>query len=384
MASVIQCYDLRFIFSVVGSASEHGTRIHISPIESPLSGDVNITFWFPPGLSADGTERVVTVNVYYFAPAKRRVASVATRLANKTHLVVSIRCDYFDQQGRYQFGYRLSESGISGTINQTLFLRWSKLRIDSPRNHTALTKFGSIWIHHDRKCLPGKYRDKVYLYYTRGEERVTITSKVVRKLYNGRQKEDGLRVRFSCELFDTQGNYFFEYVSGAQDGRAVLARSKTMQVTWSKHSLSTPIKSIIPCNNTFTVTFTAPECRRTTDTVELYEQNSGKFIAEKLALPGHNTVFYPCTLFSDYVKGYCFKYVTKALFTKRKTIQATLCVPTLKPGESLMRLIVMRLANFPNRFGANCFKLLRRDRKQPTATKCFDFKEYFCVKFASL
>ena len=318
---------------------DSGNHVEFTAIDSTLAGDVNITFWLSPQVINNKTQRKVIVNVFHYAYGDRKLVSTITGNLTTIPQVVVLPCTIFDQPGDYRFEYHVSDSRINGILNQTLSLKWSKIRIVAPLNHTALTKFGSIWIHHNRKCLPRKYRDKVFLYYKKGKERVNITSKVVRKLQNGRQKKDKelrTRMSFSCELFDTQGLYYFEYVSMLKNGPVVLSRSKNIHVKWSMHSLVSTFQSILPCKDEFAVNFTAPECRRSTDNVELYQQNSGKFIIEKPVLPGHNSVSFSCTLFDGYVKGYCFKYVTKAPFTKKKTVQATLCLPTVRPGESLM------------------------------------------------
>lgn len=256
----------------------------------------------------------------------------------RQNLTVRLPCDLFDHAGQYDFAYKFSGNGPTGKINTTLSLKWGKMTVEAPRNHTTLTRFGYIWVYHDRFCLPKsrRYRDKINLYYLKGNQRVMITHRIVRKVKNGKQKGPRRRIRmgFSCDLFDIAQTYFFEYVSGFHN--ASLAKSAPVFVRWSKHSLYTPTKTIFPCSNSFVVSFNAPECHKTTDVIRVYEQNSGRFVTERPALPGHTAVFFPCTLFNDYIKGYCFRYVSKATINSEERVQASHCVSTLEPGKPIL------------------------------------------------
>jgi len=300
-----------------------------------LSGDVNVSFEMPSHLVNNTSPRSLTITVMNDNTHQKLRTFTADILTRK--FTITLPCDLFDHAGGYSIIYKVSKGGPTGKLNKTLNLKWGDIRIESPLNHTTLTRFGSIWIYHDRLCLPKsrRYRDKVVLYTMRGKEKVIITDRIVRKVRNGRQKGHRQRIRmgFSCDLFDIAQTYYFEYVSGYNNRS--LSTSKPVNVQWSKHTLYTPSKTISPCKNSFMISFVAPECHKTTDIIAVYEQSSGRYISQRPALPGHSAVFFTCTLFKDYIKAYCFRYISKTADQGKERIQASMCISTLAPGKCL-------------------------------------------------
>lgn len=307
----------------------------LSTISTVLSGEVNVSFGIPLHLVNNTSPRSLTLSVMD-ADLQKRLRTFRVAIIHQ-NLTVKLPCDLFDHAGKYSITYKVSEGGPAATLNETLNLKWGDIKIESPQNHTTLTRFGSIWIYHNRSCLPKsrRYRDKVNLYYLKGKHKILITHRIVRKVRNGKQRGPLQRIRmgFSCDLFDIAQTYYFEYVSGYHNRS--LSKSQPVNVRWSKHSLYTPTKTIFPCSNSFAISFTAPECHKTTDIISVYEQNSGRYISQRPALPGHSVVFFPCTLFKEYVKAYCFRYLSKTPVQGKERIQASHCVSTLGPGKCL-------------------------------------------------
>ncbi|XP_032223127.1 uncharacterized protein LOC5521888 isoform X2 [Nematostella vectensis] len=322
-------------FPDVAKAGKNSVFARVSTISSVLSGDVNITFYIPKQLVNSTAPRKLVVHVLS-DQWKERLRTFKIPIIS-TELKLRVPCDTFDHAATYTFKYRVSNNGPTGLLNESMAISWGNTRIEAPRNHTTLTRFGSIWIYHDRVCLPRsrQYRDQVNLYFVHDKKRILITQRNVRKLRNGKQSgsQNRIRLMFSCDLFDTQGVYYFEYVSGFSN--KTLSTSSPVSVRWSKHELTTPHKSILPCSGSFSISFAAPECHKTTDTIKVYEQLSRKYITERPALPGQTAVFLPCTLFNDYIKGYCFRYTTISSLTGKETVQSSLCVSTLGPGKSI-------------------------------------------------
>lgn len=314
----------------------HGTiTAKMTSLSSVLTGDVNVSFEMPLHLVNRSSPRSLTLTVMD-ADLHQRLRSFKVDIIQEK-LTVRLPCDLFDHAGRYSINYKVSRGGPIAKLNQTLNLKWGDIKIESPLNHTTLTRFGSIWLYHDRLCLPKsrRYRDDVVLYYLRGKEKVVITHRIVRKVRNGKQKGPRQRIRmgFSCDLFDIAQTYYFEYVSGYHNRS--LSTSQPVAVRWSKHTLFTASKTIFPCSNSFMISFGAPECHKTTDIIAVYEQSSGRYISQRPALPGHSAVFFTCTLFKEYIKAYCFRYISKGAVHGQEKIQASLCVSTLAPGKCL-------------------------------------------------
>lgn len=256
---------------------------------------------------------------------------------DRREISVILPCEIFDHPVVYRFKYRISDSRFEAFISQTLSLKWGEIQIESPSNHTALTRFGSIWIRHNRKCLP-KYRDEVNLYYIKGHERIFVTQKYVRKLPSGKQrrpKGQGIRMAFRCDVFDTQGIYQFEYKTGFEN--LTLATSDAIHVYWGQQSLYPPASTIFPCKNSFMISYEQPPCpyARTHDAIVMGDRFSEKPIAQKAVEPGHTVAFFSCSLFKDYVKEYCFHYVSKSSLTKRTVTVASTCLPSHPPGRYL-------------------------------------------------
>ena len=254
---------------------------------------------------------------------------------DRREISVILPCEIFDHPVLYRFKYRVSDSPFEAFIPQTLTLKWGEILLQTPTNHTALTRFSSLWIRHNRKCLP-KYRDELNLYYIKGQEKIFVTRKYIRKLSNGKQrKAEGswIRMGFRCEVFDTQGIYYFEYQAAYQN--RTLAKSDSIHVYWEHQTLSTPASTIFPCTNSFMISYAQPRCRyvRSHDAIVMGDRYSEKPIAQKPVQSDHDVAFFPCSLFKDYVKEYCFHYVTKSSLTKRTVRVSSLCLPSHPPGK---------------------------------------------------
>ena len=308
-----------------------------------LGGNVTLNFHFPSNFSGFSSSRTLSVLVYDENTAKRR--HIETVVLDRRDFSVILPCEIFDHPVVYRFKYRISESRLEAFISQTLPLKWGEIRLETPTNHTALTRFGSLWIRHNRKCLP-KNRDEVNLYYIKDHEKIFVTRKYIRKLSNGRQrKPEGswIRMGFRCEVFDTQGIYHFEYQTGFEN--LTLAKSESIHVYWSQQTLSTPTRTIFPCTNSFMISYAQPRCQnvRTHDAIIMGDRYSETPIAQKPVQNDHDVSFFPCTLFKDYVKEYCFHYVTKSSLTQRTVRVTSLCLPSHPPGKFAVILSAIKL-----------------------------------------
>lgn len=289
-------------------------------------------FHFPRHYPGFSSERTLSVLVYDNSTGRR--LHTETVLLDGPEISVVLPCEVFDHPGLYRFKYRISNSEFTAFISPTLTLKWGNIIIESPTNHTALTRLGSIWIRHSRKCLPKKHRDEVNLFYLKGQKKILVTRKYVRKLSNGKQRiplGSWIRMSFSCDVFDIQGTYFFEYKTGFAN--LSLARSVALHVRWGRQTLSSHANKIFPCTNSFTISFQHPDCHyaRTNDAILLRDGYSEKVITRKAVEQGHTATFFPCSLFKDYVEEYCFDYVTYSSLTKGRVKVASLCLPT-RPG----------------------------------------------------
>lgn len=318
----------------LGKRALDGLVVNLSPISSDvLGGNVTLYFHFPRKFSGL-LVRNRTLSVIVYDNGKRfHTESVPL---DDLEISVVLPCEIFDHPGLYKFKYRISNTEFAAFISQTLALKWGDILIESPTNHTALTRFGSIWIRHNRKCLPKKHRDEVNLYYLKGQNKILVIRKYVRKLSNAKQRiplGSWIRMSYSCDLFNTQGSYLFEYKTGFVN--LSLAKSHVLHVHWGHQTLSPHAKKIFPCTNSFTVSFAHPDCRqyaRTNDAVLLHDKYSQKVIAQKAVEQGHTAVFFQCSLFTDYVDEYCFDYVTYSSLTRERVKIATVCLPTHPPG----------------------------------------------------
>jgi len=330
-------------FKDFGKKPLKGLVVDLSPASlDVLGGNVTLRFHFPSNFSGISSSRKrLSVLVYDNNTAKRR--HIETVVLDSREISVILPCEIFDHPVVYRFKYRISESRLEyeAFISQTLTLKWGEIRLQTPTNHTALNRFGSLWIRHNRKCLP-KYRDEVNLYYIKDHEKIFVTRKYIRKLSNGRQrKPEGswIRMGFRCEVFDTQGIYHFEYQTGFEN--LTLAKSESIHVYWSQQTLSTPTSTIFPCTNSFSISYVQQRCQnvRTHDAIVMGDRYSEKPIAQKAVQNDHDVSFFPCTLFKDYVKEYCFHYVTKSSLTERTSIVTSLCLPSHPPGKSAVIFI---------------------------------------------
>jgi len=293
-------------------------------------------FHFPRNFTGFSSERTLSVLVYDNSTGKR--LHTENLLLDRAEISVVLPCEIFDHPGLYRFKYRVSNSEFAAFISQTLTLKWGKILIKTPTNHTALTRFGSIWIRHNRKCLPKKYRDEVNLYYFKGHKKILVTRKYVRKVSSGKQRTpvgSWIRMGFACDVFSTQGSYSFEYRTGFAN--LTLAESDAVHVHWGRQTLSPHANKIFPCANSFTISFDHPDCQyaRTNDAILLRDKYSDKIIAQKPVEQGHTVTFFQCSLFKDYVEEYCFDYVTYSSLTRGRVKVASLCLPTHPPGMSV-------------------------------------------------
>ena len=299
-----------------------------------LSGNVTLYFHFPRNFSGFSSSRTLSVLVYDDNTSKRR--HIENVVLDRPEISVILPCEIFDHPVVYRFKYRVSDTRFEAFISQTLTLKWGEIRLQTPTNHTALTRFGSLWIRHNRKCLP-KYRDELNLYYIKGHERIFVTRKYIRKLSNGRQrKPEGsswIKMGFRCELFDTQGIYRFEYQTGFEN--LTLAKSESIHVYSGQQTLSAPANTIFPCENSFMISYAQPRCQnvRTQDAIVVGDRYSEKPVVQKPVENDHDVAFFQCTLFNNYVKEYCFHYITKSSLTKQTVRVASLCLPSHPPGK---------------------------------------------------
>ncbi|XP_020619010.1 uncharacterized protein LOC110056806 isoform X2 [Orbicella faveolata] len=312
-----------------------GLVVDLSPASLDiLGGNVTLYFHFPSNFSGFSNSRTLSVLVYDDNIVKRR--HIENVVLDRREISVILPCEIFDHPVVYRFKYRISDSRFEAFISQTLTLKWGEIRLQTPTNHTALTRFGSLWIRHNRKCLP-KNRDELNLYYIKGHEKIFVTRKYIRKLSNGRQrKPEGswIRMGFPCEVFDTQGIYRFEYQTGFEN--LTLAKSESIHVYWGQQTLSTPTSTIFPCTNSFVILYAQPRCQnvRTHDAIVMGDRYSKKPTAQKPVENVYDAAFFPCSLFKDYVKEYCFHYVTKSSLTKSTVRVTSLCLPSHPPGTS--------------------------------------------------
>lgn len=324
-----------------GKGALNGLAVDLSPVSSEvLGGNVTLYFHFPRSFSGFSSTRTLSVLVYDNGTGiKFHTETVAL---NGPEISLVLPCEIFDHPGTYRFKYRISNSEFAAFIPQALTLKWGKILIESPTNHTALTRFGSIWIRHNRKCLPKKYRDEVNLYYLNDHKKILVTRKYIRKLSNGKQRiplGSWIRMSFACDVFDNHGIYNFEYQTGFVN--LTLAKSSAVHVRWGRQTLSSHANRIFPCRTTFTILFDHPDCQyaRTRDAILVRERYSEKIIVQKTIEQGHTAVFFPCSLFNDFVEEYCFDYVSYSRITRSGVKVASLCLPTHPPGtvSSLIR-----------------------------------------------
>ena len=304
-----------------------GLDVHlISTSSAVLSGNVNLSFHFPSNYTGFSSSRTLSVVVY--DNSTRGKLHTESVLLDRQTVLVSLPCGIFDHPGLYRFKYRIPNSEIEAFISQTLSLHWGDILLSTPTNHTALTRFGSLWIRHNRKCLPKTYRDKVDLYYIEGHQKKFVTRSYVRKLTKGKHRQgegSWIRVVLPCEVFNVEGTYRFEYQTGFEN--LILAKSEDIHVYWGQ-SLYSPAKKIFPCKHSLAVTFSTPECQGPNDVITAYDKYSNNYIGQRPAKFGEDTVFFPCALFNEYVKEYCFRYVTDSSLTGSKVTAASLCLPS--------------------------------------------------------
>ncbi|XP_068703497.1 uncharacterized protein [Montipora foliosa] len=313
-----------------------GLVVELSPDSTEvLSGNVTLSFHFPGNCSLFKTaERTLSVFVYDNSTGQK-LHTENVRFRSDLNMTIVLPCEVFDHPGLYRFKYRISDSDYEAFISKTLTLKWGDIRFDSPKTHTALTRLSSIWIQHNRKCMPKKNRDSINLLYLKGNK--FVAKKYVRKLSNGRQGESHgswIRMGFSCHVFDTEGSYALEYMTGFAN--TSLAKSDPFDVHWDRPILSPPANKIFPCKTSFIVSFKQLDCpyARLSDVIQLRDKYSETIIARRRVTQGHTAVFFQCSLFKEYVEEYCFDYVTYSRLTGHNGRIASKCLPTHAPGTS--------------------------------------------------
>lgn len=246
--------------------------------------------------------------------------------SNCTYL--DLPCETFSRPGRYSLQYFVK--GVTDTfkeLRQKIVVRREKIRIDSPKNHTAVSRSVAIWITSKHKSCQS-YKDRVDLYWIKGiNDHVLVTSREVRKF----ESEKRTRIQFGCHVFDTEGVFYFKYVSGYSN--RTLVTSANMSVSWGKYKLEAQTNNIFPCSTSFAVKITAPYCDKFRgNKVQIKSKDYNNVISSKPAYPEFRAVFFPCSTFKRHIHEYCFYYITKSSLTKKAKVHAKLCLPSLKTG----------------------------------------------------
>lgn len=319
----------------VAAGRSEASRISVkfSTIPVVLGGEVNLTFHFPSNFSTKPAVSIDLFGYVYDGTSNKLLYTGTSQFQGNDSSAVIVRfpCEIFDHPGSYHFKYRISDGPIV-SLDENMWLEWGKIQLNVPTNHTALTRFG-YWIQHKRRCLSKNYRDGINLYYISDSKgKVVLLNKTVKKLRRNSKTTDQTRMTFKCNVLNVQGTYFIEYRSGYNN--ATLAESRNFYVHWGEHPLTSPQKTIHPCQNSLPLSFPRPECPRIGDTVQVYERGSqGPMITERHVLPGLASVFFPCRQFKKTFAGYCFHYVTKSHKMQISTTLSRLCIPSYKPGK---------------------------------------------------
>lgn len=249
------------------------------------------------------------------------------RSLNSTTLEVP--CEIFSKPGTFYIQY--SVEGITKgfrKMRKNIVVQREKISLYAPNNHTAVSGSVVVWITTNKHGRCKSSKNRVQLYWIKGvNNHVLVTSKKIGKDKNGKR----IRVQFNCNIFDTEGIFYFKYISGYS--KVVLATSNNMTVFWGTYKLEAQSNSIFPCADAFSVKITSPYCAKSIeDKVELRSKDYDNIIETRSAYPGFKSVFLPCITFKRYIRNYCFYYLTKSSLTKKETIRAKLCLPSSKTG----------------------------------------------------
>lgn len=259
------------------------------------------------------------------------------RPSNRTTLEVP--CEIFSKPGTFYIQYFVQGiTKVFRKMRKNIVVQRENIRLDAPNNHTAISGSVVVKITNNKysRCKSGKNR--VQLYWIKGvNNHVLVTSKKIGKDKN----EKRIRVQFNCNIFDTEGIFYFKYTSA--NSNVVLATSNNMTVFWGTYKLEPQSNSVFPCANAFSVKITSPYCAKSIeDKVELRSKDYDNVIETRSAYPGFKSVFLPCITFKRYIRNYCFYYLTKSSLTKKETIQAKLCLPSLKTGTYHYMCMLLR------------------------------------------
>ena len=300
-----------------------------------LGGNVTLYFYFDRNSSEFSTEKTLSVFVYDNNTDKKLHTENVQFRTEDRNVPVVLPCTVFDHPGLYRFKYRISKSGYSAFISKTLTLKWGDIHIESPTNHTVLTRLEQIWIRHNRKCLPKKSRDAVRLFYIKdNNERILVDKKYVRKLSSRKRESPGswVKMGFPCRVFDIQGIYVLEY--WAVSANKTLSTSRALHVHWARPTLKPLASQIFPCTKSFSVSIEPLKCPYVrNDYVLLREKFSEPIISQRPVRQSDTAVFFPCSSFKDYVDEYCFDYMAYSTLIKDKAKVVSECVQTHAPGK---------------------------------------------------
>lgn len=315
-----------------------GLSVELAPDSiEVLGGNVTLYFSFDRNFSEFLTERTISVSVYHGNTEKKLHTENVQFRSEDRKVPVVLPCTVFDHPGLYRFKYRISNGKYAAFISKTLTLNWGDIRIESPTNHTALTRLDNIRILHNRQCWPRKSRDAVRLYYIKDYgERIFVDKKYVRKLSNRKKEPSGSWVRmvFPCRVFDTQGIYVLEY--WAASANKTLSTSRALHVHWARPTLKPLASQIFPCKESFSVSIEPLKCQSVSrnDYVVLRDKFTETMVSQRPVTQDYTAVFFPCSSFKNYVDEYCFDYMAYSTLTKDKARVASECVQTHAPGTS--------------------------------------------------
>lgn len=289
---------------------------------------VKLTFRFARSQrqrQTNATVQVITLKVFN---RKNFVTAINKTLsANKTQLDIS--CEVFATPGRYFIEYFIQ--GLTKTFilltARPIIVRSERVQIEVQKNHTAFDGSVSAWLKgKNGRCKPFRGRLKLYWIKNSKEQHVLVTTKKINKGI----LENRTRVHFRCNVFDTAGTFYFLYISDYNN--RTIARSQNMSVSWGKYEITAQSKNIFPCSNSFVIKFSSPYCDRTEDIIEMKSKAYNNFIGSQVAYHGFRSVFFSCSTFKNYIREYCFYYITKSSLSKERKIQTKLCVPSKKTG----------------------------------------------------
>ena len=122
------------------------------PIKATLHDNVSLEFNFT---TDEGVEdKRLWLSVY---EGKREQALYQKGMVISSSLLkVSVPCQVFSHPGAYKFKYQIS-GGAMQTLKQVMHIKWDRIVLSAPQNHTVLNGFVPVVVYHDRSCLPLHY-----------------------------------------------------------------------------------------------------------------------------------------------------------------------------------------------------------------------------------